>query len=488
MILIVPSTDEEYSRGNFSRLVHHTLPFGVAALASVLERDGVRVRVVNDAIHPLDALALRELAKDEPGRPVFGMSSLTLQAHRSKELCRIIKAEMPEAFVVAGGIHATNMPMEFMDAGFDYVMRGEGEFVIRDLAVGLAAGEDISALPGLCWRDEAGTVRQNQAGKQLVDLADLPPFPFHLFEDDVAHYDMGVIMSSRGCPYKCIFCSQRSMTGVSYRVKPIEVILEELDTVINRYGVKHVYFIEDNFVVNKKRTMDLCDRMIAKGFHAKASFLCQFRGDAADPVVLEKLKEANFTTVSMGIETGSERMATFIQKGETVETNRRAVHMAKAHGLKVAATFIIGFPQETHKDRMETIRLALSLPLDVMRVNIAIPYPGTPLYEMVKDSVRIDEGWRNFNVVSPLVTGPFKALPLPYVPEGSSADELRFLMMWTNLRFWLKPASFVRFITSPSTGVTRFPPAGTSTRHSCGTWRSSGSMSACWSAGWQPWE
>ena len=158
-----------------------------------------------------------------------------------------------------------------------------------------------------------------------------------------------------------------------------------------------------------------------------------------------------------GIETGSERVAKMIKKGETVETNRKAVHLAKKYGLNVSATFIIGFPQETAADRDETFRMAMKLPLDALRVNIAIPYPGTPLYEMVKDQLVIEEGWTNFNVVSSLITGPFAALKLPYIAEGTKEDELRYLSMWANMKFWLRPSQFFKFFKLSSTGVTRFP-------------------------------
>ncbi len=247
------------------------------------------------------------------------------------------------------------------------------------------------------------------------------------------------------------------MTGVTYRSRPIELIMDEIDVCINKLSADKIFFIEDNFVVNRKHAVEVCNQIIKRGLNKKAIFCCQLRGDSATKEILLKLKEANFTMVLIGIETGSEKIAKIIEKGETVDANIKAVKLAKECGLQVSATFIIGFPQETNEDRLLTVKLATRLPLDSLRVNIAIPYPGTPMYYMAKDRLFIEAGWRNFNVVSSLVTGPFRSVRLPYIPEGTTEDELRYLSMWTNIKFWLKPISLYNFFTMPTTGVTRFP-------------------------------
>ena len=456
MIFIVPGTDEQISQGHLRKMVIHTLPFGIGALASILERDAIPVAVVNDGISPVDPKLLQDLASREPGRPVFGLTSLTLQAQRAKELLALIRRAIPGAAVIVGGIHATALPDEFLDAGFDHVFLGEADMVITELATRLASGRALDDLPGIAWKDGSGTVRRNPPAP-LMDLKDLPPFPYHLFQDDLSHYDLGAVLSSRGCPYSCIFCSQRSITGLRYRVRPVDQVLNELGTVIDRFGIDFVTFFDDNFVVNRKRVEELCTGLIGRGYAGRARFMCQMRGDAATGEVLDLLKEAGFTALSFGIETGSERIAELIRKGETVEQNGRAVHLAHDRGFTTLGTFIIGFPTETDGDRQQTLDLALSLPLDVMRVNIAIPYPGTPFFEMVRGSITISPGWANFNVVSPLVTGPFRKQPLPYVPDGADEDRLRAQMLWTNLRFWLRPAGLASFFFRKSTFVTRLP-------------------------------
>lgn len=457
MIFIAPGYDVEKTVGPVKRFVHHSFPFGIAALASVLEMEGQTASIVNDAINPLTPDKIKQLASQEQGIPVFGITCLTMQVHRAKELNNLIKQAVPNAVTIVGGIHATAMFEEFLDAGFDYVFSGEAELVISELAAGLSLGKDVSHIPGLIWRNADNTICKNPVLGEMVDLAKLPPFPFHLFKDDLDHYDLGVVMTSRGCPYECIFCCQRSMTGRSYRIRPMSMVLEEIGKLISDYSVKHICFFDDNLVVDRKRILALCNGIVEKGFNRKATFFGQLRGDAATPDILDKLIEAGFEGVSIGIETGSDKISKIIKKDEPVAANKAAVLLAKEKKLRVAATFIIGFPQETDQDREETIRFALSLPLDAMRINIAIPYPGTPLYEMTKDRLTIAEGWKNFNVVSPLVTGPFQALPVPYVPDGTTQNELRFLMLWTNLKFWLRPSGIIKFFTAPTTGVTSLP-------------------------------
>lgn len=456
MIFIIPDTDEKTAQGDLKKMIIHTLPFGIGALAGILERDGVPVKVVNDGITRVTPSLLREWAGNEPGRPVFGLTSLTLQAHRAKELRAMIREAVPDSAVIVGGIHATAMPEEFLAAGFEYIFYGEADVVITDLAQRLSQSRDTEELRGLIWKDSAGIVHKNPPAP-LIDLKDVPSFPYHLFEQELGHYDIGAVISSRGCPYQCIFCSQRSITGLKYRARPVSQVLDELSMVVDRFGIDFVTFFDDNFVVDQRRMKELCDGLISRGYPGRVRFMCQMRGDAATPETLGILIKAGFAAVSFGIETGSERVAVAIRKGEKVSQNVAAVKLAHKMGLQTLGTFIIGFPTETDEERRETVSLAMSLPLDVLRINIAVPYPGTPFYEMVKDRLTISEGWRNFNVVSPLVTGPFRKLPLPYVPEGTTENELRRLMLWNNLRFWLRPKGLMAFFFRKSTFVTRKP-------------------------------
>lgn len=459
MIFIIPDTDQQNAQGHLRSMIIHTLPFGIGALASILDRDGVPVTIVNDGITPVTPALLKELAARERSRPVFGLTSLTLQAYRAKEIHAMIRRELPDAAVVVGGIHAAAMPEEFLDAGFDHVFAGEADLVITELATRLAEGAAIKDMPGVVYRDAAGKVVRNRPAP-FIDLKDLPPFPYHLFQEHIGHYDLGAVLSSRGCPYGCIFCSQRSLTGVRYRSRPLEHVLAELDIVVERYGKNFITFFDDNFVVNRQRVEELCRALAAPKYAGRVQFMCQMRGDAATEDILSLLKDAGFVALSFGIETGSERMAEFIKKGETVEQNAGAVRLAHARGFKTLGTFIIGFPTETDEERQQTLRLAMSLPLDVLRINIAIPYPGTPLFEMIKDRLTISEGWGNFNVVSPLVTGPLRKQPLPYVPEGTTEDRIRALMLWNNLKFWLRPSGLMNFFFRKSTFVTRPPQRG----------------------------
>jgi anaerobic magnesium-protoporphyrin IX monomethyl ester cyclase len=456
MIFIVPSAEASTSLGHLKQLVIHTLPFGVAALASILERDGIPVTIINDSITPLTADLVRLAASKEPGRPVFGITSLTLQTARAIELHALIMNTLPQAAVIVGGIHATALPEEFLDAGIRYVFTGEADLVISEIARLLSAGRTINHIPGVTFKDSYGAIYHNpQPG--MIDLGELPPFPYHLFRDDLSHYDLGAVMSSRGCPFQCIFCSQRAITGLSHRTRPVEQVMTEINILVEQHGVSYVTFFDDNFLVDRAWAEDLCCSIVAKGLNRKVRFMCQMRGDAVSEETLELLAAAGFDSLSFGIETGSERVAEFIKKGESVETNIRAVHLAKQHGFKVLGTFIIGFPTETARERQQTLKLATRLPLDVMRINIATPYPGTPLYDMTRDRLIIRPGWSNFNVVSPLVTGPFHKQPLPYIPEGTSDDELRLQMVWANLKFWLRPQGISGFFFKKSTFVTRMP-------------------------------
>ena len=141
------------------------------------------------------------------------------------------------------------------------------------------------------YRDNGKFVHNDKA--PLIDINLLPDIPYHLFDSKV--YDMGFIISSRGCPYNCVFCSQRAINGNKYRYRTTDKVIKEIETLINRYAPSNIMFFDDIFTIHKKRVYDLCQGIIEKGLHNKAEFTMVTRGDCVDDDLLQKLREANFT-------------------------------------------------------------------------------------------------------------------------------------------------------------------------------------------------
>ncbi len=450
MLLINPQRSREDQLGSFADYVPLNVPFSLGFLAGYMIKFGKKVHVIDEEVTPLTMEMLEEYVKGSEGPPIFGVTALTANFSHGLEIAGRIKERFKDGYVVFGGIHPTIMPDEVLKSGAcDIVVRNEGEATMTVLYDILKSGGDYSHVPGISFMAD-GAPKHNEQG-ELVEMADVPVFPYHLFEGHKDRYNFGFLTTSRGCPYECIFCSQRSITGKSYRYSPVEIVVETLDLLINHYGQKALIFSDDNFVVGKKRVRELCAAIVEHGFHKKASFMCQVRGDSMNEEVLKHLKAANFTGLSFGIETASDRLMGILKKAETVQDNVDGITLARKHGFKVTGTFILGLPTETREERLAAYKLARSLKLDYVRFNNATPYPGTELYEIARREGRLNLGkdWTNLNACGTLTGGEMK--DLAYVPTTCTQEELMSSVFWHNVFYSVRPVRIFKMLFDKST-------------------------------------
>ena len=423
MLLINPA--QEKFGGFLSRYVPVGIPVAIGCLAAYLNKHGIKVKVVDEELTDITPSVLRQLVQGLERPYMFGLSCLTAHVVRAYQLAAMIKAEFPDSIVVAGGLHPTALPEEALATGhIDYVVRGEGEEILLQLHNALRSGKDPAKLMGVSFvRD--GKVVNNPEAPLIPELDDIPMFPYELFDNP--KYDMGFITSSRGCPYKCTYCSQRMLTGTTYRYKSAQRIVEELDVLINRYGQTQIVFYDDNFCFKAKRVVDVCNAIRAAGLHTKCAFSVQTRADNFPPDLVPVLAAAGFKHAGFGMETGVNRLAKLIGKGETVEQHLEAVELGKRHGFDISLFMIFGLPTETKDDRTTTFRVVQGAKVQASKYNNLIPYPGTPIYNDLKDTDRIHvaPGWSNFNSTLSVTRSIFDKTPLPYVPETTSEFELK---------------------------------------------------------------
>lgn len=447
MLLINPA-NAEYG-GTLSGFTPLALPMSIGCLAAEMRAHGHPVNIVDEEVEKLDWNNIEEAVEGLPKPYVFGITLLTAQVARGFKLAEMLKAKYPDCTVIAGGYHATALPEESVSLNtIDFVVRGEGERTLLSLYEALRGGAtDFSQINGLTYRRNGDIVHTCEA-PLIKDLGTLPRFPYEMFSEMLSKkkthhtYDWGFIVSSRGCPYKCTYCSQRMMTGNTYRYKPTSMIIEELNILVNRFGAKQVFFLDDNFCFKKARVKEVCTALIESGLGKKCKFNLQTRADNFYADVVPMLKEAGFAAVGFGMETGVERLVQLIHKGETLQQHIDAVRIAQQHGLDVALYMIFGFPTETHKDRVETTRVANRLRPTFIKYNNLLPYPGTPLYEDVKDSPRMNKvgHWENFTSTLAEMGLPFtNRKPLPYVPETTSEWELSRDIIRYNILSNLRP-------------------------------------------------
>ncbi len=357
---------------------------GLAYLASTLEADGHTTRILDEiAGQDVDA-GLDEFKPD-----IVGISFMTMYALRAYELADRIKRERGLT-VVMGGAHPTAMPEEAMEHA-DCVIRGEAEYTFPKLLTsGKVEGIIEQAPPGelddlpIPSRWQLNLDVYAQAGEELAGL----------------NYRTLGIITSRGCPFLCNFCINSKRTA-KLRFHGPERVIEEIKYIVDRHHIQSIAFFDELMATDIKRFKGICEAMIQNNLH-HLRWECQMHAKTVRPDVLALMKRAGCVQVAIGFESGSQRVLDLINKNSKVELNLEAARMVREAGLRLRGCFIIGTPGETAEDVAQTEKFMKQARTDFSSVHYLTPYPGTALYEQVKD--RIDNAkvpWDKFTCGDP---------------------------------------------------------------------------------------
>jgi anaerobic magnesium-protoporphyrin IX monomethyl ester cyclase len=356
-------------------------PLGVGYVAASLKKHGVLVELVDCTFLSHDE-AVEKVKRSNP--QIIGIYSMFSMKKSSLELARLLKDDCD--LLVAGGPLPTLDPADFLEV-FDVAVIGEGEQTLVDLVDCLDKGLEFSRVKGIAYKDR-GEVRFASPRGFVEDL-DCLPFPSRNLFDNEAYkryyakrfgYTTTPLITSRGCPFSCDFCS-RPVFGASFRLRSAGNIVDEVVSVAE-LGYDRVWFADDCFTLDREHLVNVCDEMIRRG--ADVGWECLSRVDTMDKEVAAKMRQAGCVRVFFGIESGNDCVLALMKKQVTVEQARRAVYVAKAAGLQVGAFFIVGYPGESDKTVLDTVRFASGLPLDYLSFTLAYPIPGTALFERVK--------------------------------------------------------------------------------------------------------
>ena len=433
VLLINPTFEVVRQLGELGKLYVRGRPLGLGHLAAYLESKARETRVVDGQTCELTEENLsKEIEELSPN--IVGITSTTALASAAHEVAKWVKNISRDVKVVMGGVHPTVLPGQTLeDDNVDVVVRGEGEITFFELVRTFETGANLGNVLGVSFKND-GEIVHNVNRPLIEDLDSLPPVGDHILARE--SYDGYSILTARGCPFNCIFCSSRTLWGTRYRVRSPENVFVEIDSMVNKYSPKKIAFIDESFIINKKRTEKICNMFIERGYHKKISWACSSRADLIDEPVLEKMREAGCDAISFGIETASQRLLDIIEKRTSPEINERAVRMAKKAGISnVRATFILGIPTETREESLATIKYAKKLPLDSAKFSIATPYPGTELYRVaLSEGMNIPKDWSKLHQG----VGFSEYDPL-YIPKGRGAKELKRLQKRAHLEFYLNP-------------------------------------------------
>lgn len=370
---------------------HTSPPLGLAYIAAALRNSGYAVRILDmNPTHTTLEQLEGELRADKP--TVVGISAMTNQAQATLEIAERVKTVDDSIKVIVGGPHPTALPDEMLEnTAIDFVCIGEGEYTVKELAKSLLNGDKkFDSISGLAYRDEEGKVVRTSPRPFISDLDSLPFPAWDLLPLDkyrVAHMGLErsltfALLSSRGCPYRCIFCSSSLAMGRKFRMRSAENIFAEIQMLYNRFGMRQFDFVDDTITVDKERIEKFCELMIASKMDI--TWACNSTVHINDPASLQRMKEAGCIRIDFGVESGDAKVLKTIKKGITIPQVIEAHRLAKGAGLKTCSFFMIGLPGQD----MESIRKSLSLikqiDTDSPCFSIATPYPGTELYQMAK--------------------------------------------------------------------------------------------------------
>lgn len=402
--------------------------------------------VIHDCIKDNTSIEGVKAIVEEHNPDLIGMQCYTFDAPKVYRICCVIKQAFPDKMTVVGGAHISSIPQESFEQFHpfaDFAFNGESELSFPKFLDALEAKqEEFNGIDGLIWRDKDGKVHANlPAFVQDLDALgfpawDLMPPETYPESQHGAFYEkfpIAPMVTTRGCPYLCTFCSAPIISGRKLRHHSVEYVQNHMRLLYDR-GVREFHIVDDNFTFDK----DYCKAVLRGIIDLKLDISLAtpngIRMDYLDDEILELMKEAGQYLVSVAVESGTDRILKKMKKGTTVAKIRENVALIRKHKLPVAAFFILGYPTETMEEMKATIQL--SKELDLIRANFFsyLPLPGTSSYNELVDSGEIEKvNWNSYLFMT-----------ASYLPEGISQKEFLKLKKKAFLSFHLNPKVLIQ--------------------------------------------
>ncbi len=441
VMLINPSMNLK-KLGRFANSLEPMPCIGLAYIAGALERHKTDVAVVDMFAEGLSSEQVLDRVRDyQPD--LVGMTVLTPSEPVCSILSQMVRGVLPKVKIVWGAVHAEVFAKDIVKEGkADFVVHHDGEETICELVDALDNGfKDFSSIDGLTWLGDDGTPVTNKDRRLLTDLDSLAYPAWHLFP----YHKYGLLpfadfakpvltmTGSRGCPYRCDYCSLINTGGKVYRRRDPIKIVDEYEYLIDRYKVKQIGFVDPIFPLVKKDLRPLCDEIVNRGLDKRCQWLSETRCDRLDQETADLMYYGGCRRVLMGIESGVDLLLGNVNKNITTKKVREGVACANNAGLQTVGLFMIGMPGETPEMTRETVEFSMDLDLDFAKYAITVPFPGSKLFDdrWQKDLFRDD--WENYTTFNP---DPDRLI---YHPHGYNPKQLIEMQAWALRKFYLRP-------------------------------------------------
>lgn len=416
VLLVNPGSISVYSLCDLS-----PPPMGLLYIAASMERAGHEVRV-RDMDFPENALSPADLDWAD----LVGITSDTTRIARAQRIAEAAaRAGKP---VVLGGPHAQFEPDGILASGaVSFIVRGEGEEVLPRLADRLENNEDPTTVPGIVFRRGGRTAATAPAPPPDVEALPLPArhiVDLRLYGATLAGRPSTSVVTSRGCPGGCAFCSATSFFGRAWRARSADSVLAELDEVCGRYKFGGVFFTDDNFTLSPRRAIAIADGIRARGYDLKWWCFSQVDTILSNPDMVEAMADGGCYMVYLGIEGAGSGTAGASGKRIDAGDAARAVRALQARGIEVYGSYILGSPGEGAEDVLRTIDLAVRLNTNVAQFTILTPYPGTASYDELGDRI-FTRRWKRYD-----------GLHLVFRHPRIQRHRLQYLLLSAYVRFY----------------------------------------------------
>lgn len=406
VLLINPGTEIIYTNKSKNLTIDEFVlsksflpPLGLLYIGSSLEEEGCKVGFIDYYCekNPEEKIKKSLLSIDAVGLGVYNRTKKI-----SDEITKMIKDIDPDIKIIIGGPNCTSLPEKTLEdiPSADICVQGEGEYVIKEIMKSLNGEKNLSKINGVYYRKN-GEIKRGKTSEVIKDLDSLPYPARHLVDkysygliNDIPYYKQKftAMISSRGCPFKCRFCSRDSMVMKTYRERSAENVVKEIQILDEKYGSVIIY--DENFLANRKKVLEIMDRLIEIGTDIELH-ITGARVDSADKVLYKKLKKANVKSIEYGFESGNQDVLDFYNKKITLDQIKFTTHLADKMGFMITGSFIFGAPIETERHINNTIQFAKSLPLDIVFfIPLTYIYGSDLWYEAEKNGkISLDDGF-----------------------------------------------------------------------------------------------
>jgi len=423
-------------------------PLGLGYLVSALRKAGSYSVFLLDPIKEnVDYYKFAELLKEKKPK-ILGVQCFSFDVSSVNRMLEAAKGIDPSIITIVGGPHPTAVSESiFSDIGnLDFALKGEGEisFPLFTKAM-LGAKGALDSIPGLIFKDKGRIMANPSEPIQDLDSLDMPAwdtidpstYPDIVEGGFYKDFPVAPILTSRGCPYDCTFCANKISMGQELRLRSIDKVVDEIEYLLNNHQVKEFHILDDNFTINKKRVLSFCQRIREKRIKTNFAFPNGVRLDSLDEEILASLREIGVYSITVAIESGSQKILEQMKKRLTLDTIKKKIGLIRKMKFIVNAFFIIGYPTENKEDILSTIKFARKLPLDLAQFSCFLPLPGTEITQTLLNSGKL----KNINYADLFYSR------VPFSPEGITKRELKVFQRRAFLSFYLRPYILFRLIS-----------------------------------------